>query len=116
MQMPATICNCDASQEAQLPQLRLGLKCLLHVQCEAWQALSLPAILVGDGRLGGISATLSAQDSLNMRGHTTAAVVVSEVDGLNNAAALRRHLGSSPLGQPVPVLELPALPPAPDRC
>ncbi|KAK9837714.1 hypothetical protein WJX74_003664 [Apatococcus lobatus] len=85
------------------------------VQCEAWQGLSLPAILVGDGRLGGISATLSAQDSLNLRGHTTAAVVVSEVDGLDNSSALRRHLGTSPLGHQVPVLELPALPQAPTR-
>ncbi len=85
---------------------------MMLLQCEAWQGLSLPAILVGDGRLGGISSTLSAQDSLNMRGHTTAAVVVSEVDGLGNAHALRRHLGRSPLGHHIPVLELPALPQA----
>ena len=75
----------------------------------------MPALLVGDGRLGGISATLSAQDSLNMRGHSTAAVVVSDIDGLGNAKALRKHLGRSPLGSPVPVLELPALPDAPPR-
>ena len=85
------------------------------MQCEAWKGLRLPAILVGDGRLGGISATLSAQDSLNLRGHTTAAVVVADTDGLGNAQALQRHLGTSTLGDHVPVLELPALPPPPDR-
>ena len=46
-------------------------------QCDAWRPLRLPAVLVGDGRLGGISTTLAAADSLLLRGYDLAAVAVS---------------------------------------
>ena len=45
-------------------------------QCDAWRPLRLPAVLVGDGRLGGISTTLAAADSLLLRGYDLAAVAV----------------------------------------
>ena len=48
-----------------------------HAQCDAWRPLRLPAVLVGDGRLGGISTTLAAADSLLLRGYDLAAVAVS---------------------------------------
>ena len=47
-----------------------------RAQCDAWRPLRLPAVLVGDGRLGGISTTLAAADSLLLRGYDLAAVAV----------------------------------------
>ena len=38
-------------------------------QCDLLRPLRLPGILVGDGRLGGISATLAALDTLALRGY-----------------------------------------------
>ena len=79
-------------------------------QCDAWRPLRLPGVLVGCGRLGGISSTVSAHETLALRGYDTAAVVLLG-DALGNAAALRRHLG-------LPVLSLPGCtaPPARPRC
>ena len=71
------------------------------LQCDAWRPLRLPGVLVGDSRLGGISTTLAAYETLALRGYDTAAVVVLG-DALGNCAALRRHLGRS-----VPVVSLP---------
>lgn len=45
-------------------------------QCELLRPLRLPALLVGDFKLGGISATISAYESLMMRGYDVAAVVL----------------------------------------
>jgi hypothetical protein len=39
----------------------------------------MDGILVGDGRLGGISATLAAMDALLLRGHTVPLVLLTEV-------------------------------------
>lgn len=50
-------------------QTLLRLLCLLWVQCDLLRPLRLPGILVGDGRLGGISATISALDTLALRGY-----------------------------------------------
>jgi dethiobiotin synthetase/adenosylmethionine--8-amino-7-oxononanoate aminotransferase len=49
-----------------------------------------PVVLVGDGRLGGISATLSAMESLLIRGYDIAGMVVPET-GYDNASALRDY-------------------------
>ena len=62
---------------------------------------------MGCGRLGGISSTVSAQETLALRGYDTAALVLLG-DGLGNAAALRRHFGAG-----LPVLSLPECPPPP---
>ena len=53
----------------------------------------------------GVSTTLCSLDALALRGYDVAAVVLLDVDGLNNADAIRTHL---PVGTP-----LIALPPAP---
>lgn len=45
--------------------------------------LRLPAVLVGDGRLGGISATVSAYESLKIRGYDVVAVVFEDHGLLN---------------------------------
>lgn len=52
-----------------------------------------PVVLVGDGRLGGISATLSAMESLVLRGYNVMGMVVLET-GYDNISALRDYYGS----------------------
>jgi hypothetical protein len=61
-------------------------------------------VLVGDGRLGGISATISAYESLLLRGFNTDAVVLMD-HGLGNAEAIEQYLQGK-----VPVVSLPRLP------
>ena len=97
------------------------------LQCTALRPLALPALLVGDGRLGGISSTICASESLTSRGHSIGAVVLlsdddTSVDApsaavpatpsaetthapLGNADALRAHFG--PDGPPVFTLRHP---------
>ena len=89
------------------------------LQCAALRPLGLPALLVGDGNLGGISATICASESLTARGHALDAVVLLRADAtstpaadpalpdLGNAEALRTHFnGDGGVGGP-PVFELP---------
>lgn len=77
--------------------------------------LRLPCVLIGDPRLGGISATISAYDSLTMRGYDVDAILLLEppakpgTPSFNNAAAIRRHLDKAVhrLGMRTEVLSLP---------
>ncbi|KAL8488837.1 hypothetical protein ACS0TY_024951 [Phlomoides rotata] len=64
----------------------------------------LPAILVGDGRLGGISGTISAYESLTLRGYDVAAVIFED-HGLVNEVPLLSYFRNR-----VPVLVLPSIP------
>ena len=73
------------------------------LQCDVFRNIRLPVVLVGDGRLGGISSTVCAAESLLMRGFELAAIVVLE-QGLENAEALNNAFG----GQ-FPVWSIPAL-------
>ena len=75
------------------------------LQCELLRALRLPAILVGDGRLGGISTTTAAFESLHARGYDIVGVVLAD-DGLGNHKALASILPSG-----TKVVALPPLPP-----
>lgn len=77
------------------------------LQCDLLAPLSLPALLVGDGGLGGISATICAHEALAARGIAVAAVALLD-RRLQNEDALRRHLA------PTPVVVLPPQPPHPD--
>ncbi|TCD67064.1 hypothetical protein EIP91_000577, partial [Steccherinum ochraceum] len=45
-------------------------------QLDAYRPLLLPTILVGDSRLGGISATISSYESLIVRGYTVDAILL----------------------------------------
>jgi dethiobiotin synthetase/adenosylmethionine--8-amino-7-oxononanoate aminotransferase len=80
------------------------------LQAAALAALRLPALMVASPRLGGVSATLAALESLRHRGHApvAAVAVVGTGAGLpaGHAAALRAHAGA-------PVFELPPCPPPP---
>lgn len=51
----------------------------------------LPAVLVGDGCLGGISSTISAYESLKVRGYDVVAVVIED-HGLVNEVPLETYL------------------------
>lgn len=46
------------------------------LQADAFRPLRLPVLLVGDGRLGGIGGTLSALESLRMRGYSVLGVAL----------------------------------------
>ncbi|CAN8253094.1 unnamed protein product [Cochlearia groenlandica] len=74
------------------------------LQCDLYRPFRLPGILVGDGRLGGISGTIAAYESLKIRGYDVAAVVFED-HGLVNEAPLSSYLRNN-----VPVLVLPPVP------
>ena len=57
----------------------------------AHRPFRLPGILVGDGRLGGISGTISAYESLKLRGYDIVAVVFED-HGLVNEIPLLSYL------------------------
>ncbi|KAI2511952.1 hypothetical protein MHU86_2468 [Fragilaria crotonensis] len=62
-------------------------------QADLYQPLlgAAPVVLVGDGRLGGISATLSSLESLIIRGYDVAGLILIETPPYNNLSALREH-------------------------
>ncbi|KAL3613916.1 Bifunctional dethiobiotin synthetase/7,8-diamino-pelargonic acid aminotransferase, mitochondrial [Castilleja foliolosa] len=74
------------------------------LQCDLYRPFRLPAILVGDGRLGGISGTISAYESLKLRGYDIAAVIFED-NGLKNEVPLLSYFRNR-----VPVLVLPSIP------
>ncbi|KAK1323096.1 hypothetical protein QJS10_CPA02g01465 [Acorus calamus] len=74
------------------------------LQCDLYRPFRLPAVLVEDGRLGGISGTISAYESLKLRGYDVVAVILED-HGLLNEAALLSYLRNR-----VQVLVLPPVP------
>lgn len=88
-------CRVRSAPACTRPQTLPSARLCLRAQCDLLRPLRLPGILVGDGRLGGISATLSSYDALSLRGHSVPLVVLMEgPDGgrLGNAAAIQKHL------------------------
>eukprot|EP00899_Mesostigma_viride_P020781 jgi/Mesvir1/28704/Mv19675-RA.1 len=78
------------------------------LQCDIYRGLRLPCVLVGDGRLGGISATITAYESLLLRGFDTVAVVVVD-GGYQNHSFLAEYFQKSTF-RPQCIISLPALP------
>lgn len=74
-------------------------------QCDVLRSLWLPGILVGDGRLGGISSTLSSYDALRMRGYDVPFIIVSD-EGFGNTEAIRSNVNRE-----TRVFSIPKLPP-----
>ncbi|XP_014510153.1 bifunctional dethiobiotin synthetase/7,8-diamino-pelargonic acid aminotransferase, mitochondrial isoform X1 [Vigna radiata var. radiata] len=74
------------------------------LQCDLYRPFRIPAVLVGDGRLGGISATISAYESLTLRGYDVVAVAFED-HGLLNEGPLMSYMRNK-----VPVLVLPPIP------
>ncbi|XP_077238285.1 adenosylmethionine-8-amino-7-oxononanoate transaminase [Tasmannia lanceolata] len=79
------------------------------LQCDLYRPFRLPAILVGDGRLGGISGTISAYESLKIRGYDVVAVILED-HGLLNEVSLLSYLRNR-----VHVLVLPPVPQDPSN-
>lgn len=79
------------------------------LQCDLYRPFRIPAILVGDGRLGGISGTISAYESLTLRGYDVVAIVFED-HGLLNEGPLLSYVRNK-----VPVLVLPPVPKDPSN-
>lgn len=82
----------------------------MQFQADVYRGLRLPVVLIGDGKLGGISSTMSALESLLLRGYDVAAVCLIEQEGLGNAEALAPRLNE--LG--VPIFTMAPVPPQPE--
>jgi hypothetical protein len=68
------------------------------LQADIYRKFRLPIILVGDCKLGGITTTLSAYESLRLRGYTVHAIVMIEHSGTDkygNVVMIRDHLQRS---------------------
>ena len=68
------------------------------LQADVYRSLRLPIILVGDSRLGGITTTLTAYESLRSRGYTVHAMVLIEHPGTSkygNVLMIQEHLHRS---------------------
>ncbi|KAI9733644.1 MAG: hypothetical protein M1834_003246 [Cirrosporium novae-zelandiae] len=77
-------------------------------QADLYRPLRLPVVLVADSHLGGISSTISAFESLKMRGYDVEAVMLFQDSIYQNDDYLRSYFAK---------LEIPslALPPPPER-
>ena len=90
-------------------------------QADLYRPLRLPTILIGDGRLGGISTTISALESLYVRGYDVRAIILIEEnhneDGLvlNNSSAIKDYLEKMNLNSKVIVESFPPIPPNKDE-
>ena len=65
------------------------------LQADMYRPMRLPVVMVGDARLGGISGTLCAFESLRVRGYTVQAIVLIDKpnsDVLCNAELIRDQL------------------------
>lgn len=83
-----------------------------RVQADVLRGMRLPGILVGDGRIGGISSTLCALESLLIRGFDVSIIVIMDM-GLKNDEAVEKIVSSGFYGQgkkPPAVFVLPPIP------
>ena len=60
-------------------------------QADAYRPLFLPTVLIGDARLGGISSTISAFESLLLRGYIVDAILLFKDDYYRNWEYLREY-------------------------
>ncbi|KAL3456082.1 pyridoxal phosphate-dependent transferase [Aspergillus heterothallicus] len=82
-------------------------------QADLYRPLRLPIILVADSRLGGISSSISAYESLVIRGYDVHSVLLFKDDYYQN----HEYLGNYFRNKSIPLVPLPApptRPPAPD--
>ncbi|KAF1323053.1 Dethiobiotin synthase, partial [Globisporangium splendens] len=82
----------------------------MRFQADVYRGLRLPVVLIGDGKLGGISSTMSALESLLLRGYDVAALCLIEQEKLDNAEALEPRM--SELG--IPIFTMQPVPPQPE--
>lgn len=62
-------------------------------QADMYAPLRLPVVLIGDSRLGGISTTISAFESLKMRGYDVETVLLFREEKYQNHAYLADYFG-----------------------
>jgi bifunctional dethiobiotin synthetase / adenosylmethionine---8-amino-7-oxononanoate aminotransferase len=62
-------------------------------QLDAYRPLFLPTILIGDAKLGGISTTIAAYESLMLRGYIVDAVLLFREDYYRNWEYLQEWFG-----------------------
>ena len=79
------------------------------MQCDCWRPLRLPAILVGDARLGGISTSITAYETLQTRGYDVPVIVLAAGPiAASNSAAIKANTRTDThvvvLPQPLPAL------------
>lgn len=106
--LPSNI-KCSAAATAAASQN------LFVVQCDCWRPLRLPAILVGDSRLGGISTTLSAYETLSARGYDVPAIAMAGGRfAASNSEAIQQYVRAETsvftLDQPLPAMPAEATP------
>ena len=68
------------------------------LQADAYRPFRFPTVLVGDSRLGGISSTISAYESLNSRGYDVDAVVMFSNQYYRNHEFLNSWFGERGIG------------------
>ncbi|KAL4954024.1 pyridoxal phosphate-dependent transferase [Aspergillus filifer] len=78
-------------------------------QADLYRPLRLPIILVADSRLGGISSSISAYESLLMRGYDVHSVLLFKDDYYQN----HEYLGNYFRGKSIPLVHLTAPPARP---
>ena len=82
-------------------------------QADIFRPMRLPAVLVGDHRLGGIASTISAAESLILRGYDIDAVVCfDDKSKYQNGGYLKGYFEK--MG--IPAFELPWVPSGIDEC
>src|SRR6266446_8417745 len=80
-------------------------------QLESYRPLFLPTLLVGDSRLGGISSTISAYESLVLRGYIVDAILLFRDDYHRNWEYLEEYFGGLKGREKVDVVFVPPPPP-----
>lgn len=67
------------------------------LQADVYRSMRLPVVLIGDGKLGGITTTISALESLRLRGYTVYAIALIDPPGdekFGNSELIDHYLSS----------------------
>ncbi|KAJ1337079.1 hypothetical protein BSLG_006839 [Batrachochytrium salamandrivorans] len=78
------------------------------LQSDVYRTFRFPIVLIGDSQLGGISTTLTAYESLRMRGYDIPCVVMLDNPRYKNQDIIQKHLDKE-----TAVFVIPAPPPLP---
>ncbi|PYH48131.1 adenosylmethionine-8-amino-7-oxononanoate aminotransferase [Aspergillus saccharolyticus JOP 1030-1] len=79
-------------------------------QADLYRPLRLPIILIADARLGGISASIAAYESLQLRGYDVHSVLLFRDDYYQNHGYLHAYFAK----KAIPLVAVPPPPPRPD--
>ncbi|KAI1621441.1 adenosylmethionine-8-amino-7-oxononanoate aminotransferase [Exophiala viscosa] len=77
------------------------------VQADLYRPLRLPTLLIGDSKLGGIATTISAFESLHIRGYDLESLIVFDDPQWGNYGYLEKHFSR----HDIPTVALPLPPP-----